>query len=115
VVRLGPNLRLQFILGSRPGEAVVERDSVLPAQFSPNRDKRTPLPIVFLLDQNQPASIQQSDFGHAVAIHSGSHPFPQNRNCVFLFGDLFECQGTTSFHLSALMASFQRTAAYSER
>ena len=40
--------------------------------------------VVFLLDQNQPESVQQCDFGHALAIHSGAHPFLQNRNYGFL-------------------------------
>jgi hypothetical protein len=39
--------------------------------------------VVFLLDQNQPESVQSCDFGHAVAIHSGAHPFLQNRNYGF--------------------------------
>jgi hypothetical protein len=40
--------------------------------------------VVFLLDQKQPESVQTCDFGHAVAIHSGSHPFLQNRNYGFV-------------------------------
>jgi len=39
--------------------------------------------VVFLLDQNQPASVQQSDLGRAVAIHSGSHPVLQDRNWLY--------------------------------
>lgn len=30
--------------------------------------------IVFLLDKDQPASVDASDFGKAVAVHSGAHP-----------------------------------------
>jgi len=39
--------------------------------------------VVFLLDKDQPASVQQCDYGHAVAIHSGAHPFLSSRNYGF--------------------------------
>ena len=39
--------------------------------------------IVFLLDKNQPGSVQRCDFGKAVAVHSGSHPFLPTRNYGF--------------------------------
>jgi len=40
--------------------------------------------VVFLLDQDQPPSVQRSDYGKAVAVHSGSHPFLPARNFGFL-------------------------------
>jgi hypothetical protein len=43
--------------------------------------------VVFLLDKNQPESVQECDWGHAVAIHSGAHPFLQNRNYGFVIRD----------------------------
>jgi hypothetical protein len=40
--------------------------------------------IVFLLDMDQPSSVDQSDWGKAVAIHSGAHPRMSDRNYGFL-------------------------------
>jgi hypothetical protein len=39
--------------------------------------------IVFLLDQAQPNSVQRCDWGKAVAVHAGSHPFLPARNFGF--------------------------------
>ena len=39
--------------------------------------------IVFLLDGNQPDSVQQCDWGKCIAVHSGSHPYLPNRNFAF--------------------------------
>lgn len=40
--------------------------------------------VVFLLDKDQPDdSVQACDWGKAIAIHSGSHPFLPNRNFGF--------------------------------
>mmetsp|Transcript_33334 Transcript_33334/g.50290 ORF Transcript_33334/g.50290 Transcript_33334/m.50290 type:complete len:143 (+) Transcript_33334:1004-1432(+) len=43
--------------------------------------------IVFLLDKDQPASVDQSDWGRAVAIHSGAHPLMSDRNYGFLINE----------------------------
>ncbi|KAL3908894.1 MAG: hypothetical protein SGILL_008308, partial [Bacillariaceae sp.] len=43
--------------------------------------------IVFLLDRNQPKSVQQCDYGKAVAVHGGSHPFIVARNLGFILPD----------------------------
>lgn len=40
--------------------------------------------LVFLLDEDQPNSVQRCDYGKAIAVHSGSHPFLPNRNFGFL-------------------------------
>jgi len=40
--------------------------------------------IVFLLDEGQPDSVDRSDYGKAIAIHSGAHPVIGNRNVGFL-------------------------------
>ena len=40
--------------------------------------------LVFLLDKDQPNSVQRCDYGKAIAIHSGSHPFLPSRNFGFL-------------------------------
>lgn len=40
--------------------------------------------VVFLLDQGQPDSVDPSDYGKAVAIHSGAHPTLSERNVGFL-------------------------------
>lgn len=40
--------------------------------------------IVFLLDKDQPASVQDCDFGKAIAVHGGAHPTLSNRNVGFL-------------------------------
>ena len=40
--------------------------------------------VVFLLDVNQPDSVDQSDYGKAIAIHSGAHPVIGDRNVGFL-------------------------------
>jgi hypothetical protein len=39
--------------------------------------------IVFLLDQNQPGSVQECDHGKAIAVHGGAHPTLTNRNLGF--------------------------------
>lgn len=39
--------------------------------------------IVFLLDKHQPDSVQPCDWGKAIAVHSGSHPYLPNRNLGF--------------------------------
>jgi len=39
--------------------------------------------IVFLLDKDQPSSVQSCDHGKAIAVHAGSHPFLPNRNFGF--------------------------------
>jgi hypothetical protein len=39
--------------------------------------------IVFLLDNNQPPSVQSCDFGKAVAVHSQSHPILSKLNLGF--------------------------------
>jgi len=44
--------------------------------------------VVFLLDKDQPASVDQSDWGRAVAIHSGAHPLMSDRNYGFLINEL---------------------------
>lgn len=38
---------------------------------------------VFLLDEGQPPSVQSCDFGKAVAVHAGAHPFLATRNLGF--------------------------------
>jgi hypothetical protein len=38
--------------------------------------------IVFLLDENQPGSVQEGDHGKAIAVHGGAHP-TSNRNLGF--------------------------------
>jgi len=43
--------------------------------------------VVFLLDKDQPASVDQSDWGKAVAIHSGAHPLMSDRNYGFLINE----------------------------
>ncbi|KAG7340756.1 hypothetical protein IV203_024299 [Nitzschia inconspicua] len=43
--------------------------------------------VVFLLDKDQPASVDQSDWGRAVAIHSGAHPLMSDRNYGFLINE----------------------------
>jgi hypothetical protein len=40
--------------------------------------------IVFLLDIDQPTSVQECDFGKAVAVHSGAHPGLADRNYGFM-------------------------------
>jgi hypothetical protein len=41
--------------------------------------------VVFLLDENQPEdSVQECDYGKAVAIHSGAHPSQGDRNYGFM-------------------------------
>ena len=40
--------------------------------------------VVFLLDQNQPDSVDQTDWGKAIAVHSGAHPLMDDRNYGFL-------------------------------
>jgi len=40
--------------------------------------------VVFLLDMGQPDSVDPSDYGKAVAIHSGAHPVIGDRNVGFL-------------------------------
>ena len=40
--------------------------------------------IVFVLDTNQPAWVDQHDWGKAIAIHSGAHPTLNDRNYGFL-------------------------------
>ena len=40
--------------------------------------------IVFLLDKSQPQSVDEADYGKAVAIHSGAHPTLTDRNYGFL-------------------------------
>lgn len=45
---------------------------------------------VFLLDQDQPSSVQRCDFGKAVAVHAGSHPNLANRNLGFSIRKAFE-------------------------
>jgi hypothetical protein len=40
--------------------------------------------VVFLLDKNQPSSVQQCDYGKAIVIHSGAHPFLASRNFGFM-------------------------------
>ena len=40
--------------------------------------------IVFLLDRNQPESVQQCDYGKAVAVHGGCHPFIITHNLGFI-------------------------------
>ena len=39
--------------------------------------------IVFLLDENQPGSVREDDYGKAIAIHAGAHPTLVNRNLGF--------------------------------
>jgi len=49
--------------------------------------------IVFLLDKDQPPSVQSCDHGKAIAVHVGSHPFLPNRNFGFqirMAADLLE-------------------------
>lgn len=43
--------------------------------------------IVFLLDMDEPASVDQSDWGKAVAIYSGTHPRMSDQNCGFLINE----------------------------
>jgi hypothetical protein len=43
--------------------------------------------IVFLLDQDQPPSVDQNDWGKAIAIHSGAHPTMMDRNFGFLINE----------------------------
>jgi hypothetical protein len=43
--------------------------------------------IVFLLDMDQPSSVDQSDWGKAVAIHSGAHPRMSGRNYGFFINE----------------------------
>jgi hypothetical protein len=45
---------------------------------------------VFLLDQDQPSSVQSCDFGKAVAVHAGLHPHLANRNLGFSIRKAFE-------------------------
>jgi len=45
---------------------------------------------VFLLDQGQPPSVQNCDFGKAVAVHAGAHPFLATRNLGFKIRQAFE-------------------------
>jgi hypothetical protein len=45
---------------------------------------------VFLLDLDQPSSVQSCDFGKAVAVHAGSHPFLANRNLGFKIRKAFD-------------------------
>ena len=40
--------------------------------------------IVFLLDQKQPDTVEECDFGKAVAVHSGPHPSMLDRNVGFI-------------------------------
>ena len=40
--------------------------------------------FVFLLDRNQPPSVQPCDYGCAVAVHAGSHPVLNSRNIGFI-------------------------------
>ena len=40
--------------------------------------------VVFLLDMNQPDSLDQANYGKAIAIHSGAHPTVGDRNVGFL-------------------------------
>jgi hypothetical protein len=44
--------------------------------------------IVFLSDMKQPDSVDVSDYGKALAIHSGSHPVHGDRNFGFLINSL---------------------------
>jgi hypothetical protein len=46
--------------------------------------------VIFLLDQGQPASVQSCDFGKAIAVHAGAHPFLVNRNLGFKLRKVFE-------------------------
>ena len=39
--------------------------------------------IVFLLDQGQPDSVDPTDYGKAIAVHSGAHPSLLDRNFGF--------------------------------
>ena len=39
---------------------------------------------VFLLDRDQPSSVQPCDYGCAVAVHAGSHPVLTSRNIGFI-------------------------------
>ena len=39
--------------------------------------------VVFLLDKHQPESVNESDYGCAIAVHAGAHPF-YNRNLAFI-------------------------------
>jgi hypothetical protein len=39
--------------------------------------------IVFLLDENQPESVHEGDYGKAIAVHGGAHPTLTNRNLGF--------------------------------
>ena len=49
--------------------------------------------IVFLLDRNQPDSVQQCDYGKAIAVHGGAHPFINARNLGFILPDpLVQCR-----------------------
>jgi hypothetical protein len=43
---------------------------------------------VFLLDKNQPESVDPSDFGKAIAVHSGAHPVALDRNIGFLLSSV---------------------------
>ena len=43
--------------------------------------------IVFLLDKNQPSSVDKADYGKAVAIHSAAHPVLTDRNYGFLINE----------------------------
>ncbi|CAB9531620.1 hypothetical protein SEMRO_3743_G350790.1 [Seminavis robusta] len=43
--------------------------------------------IVFLLDKNQPSSVDEADYGKAVAIHSAAHPVLTNQNYGFLINE----------------------------
>jgi hypothetical protein len=49
--------------------------------------------IVFLLDKNQPASVKESDYGCAIAVHAGAHPFYE-RNLAFVFPTLLPKSGS---------------------
>jgi hypothetical protein len=44
--------------------------------------------VVFLLDRDQPASVDRSDYGKAVAIHAGGHPVINGRNIGFLLSSV---------------------------
>jgi len=39
--------------------------------------------MVFLLDENQPNSVRQEDYGKVIAVHAGAHPTLINRNLGF--------------------------------
>jgi hypothetical protein len=49
--------------------------------------------IVFLLEKHQPESVKESDYGCAIAVHAGAHPY-YDRNLAFVFPRLLRNSGS---------------------